>query len=353
VNARLPSSGRQTALSAVGLLVALFSISLPGASRAAPPDVAPVSPQASPPRGARSATLAGGTAAQSRAAASTARGGNRLCETAECFLELGTQEFADGNFKAAAEHLRYGLSIFPPNAKPELKKASEEVYAKARAQVATVQLMVNPADADVKIGGRAIPLDQRAEVFVQPGDIVVEAGAKGHEPYRETVNALKNWTMHVRVTLKPVGSAGPTASVTTTVAPTSVPISPGPSKALVIGGAAVAGAVLIVGGVLAGVAEGTRSQLQADAPKKPDGTAACSSSEPATGANETCNDLRARAAVGNALGQSGIALLVVGAALGAGTAVYGLWPRSDKSPVAGLVPVVAPGTAGFVWTGSF
>ena len=266
---------------------------------------------------------------------------------------LGAVEYNLGKFTDAAEHLRYGLSIFPPNAKPELKKASEEVYAKARAQVSTVQLVVSPADADVKIDGRAIPPDQRAEVFVQPGEIVVEGGAKGYEPFRENWNALKNWTMHVRVTLKPLGSAGPTASVTTTVAPTSVPVSPGPNKALVIGGAAVAGAVLIVGGVLVGVAQGTRSQLQADAPKRPDGTAACSSSEPASGAHATCNDLRARAAVGNALGQSGIALLFVGAVLGAGTAVYGAWPRSDKSAVAGLVPVVAPGTAGFVWTGSF
>lgn len=117
------------------------------------------------------------------------------------------------------------------------------------------------------------------------------------------------------VTTKEAVSPSPAA------APTSVPVSPGPNKALVIGGAAAAGAVMIAGGVLVGVAEGTRSQSQADAR--------------------------------NALGQSGIALLIVGAALGAGTAVYGLWPRADKSPGAGVMLVVGPGTAGFAWSGAF
>lgn len=277
----------------------------------------------------------------------------QLKKSFDIATNLGAAEYNLSKFADAAEHLRYGLSIFPPNGKPEAKKASEDILAKAKAQVGTVRLSVTPADADLTVNGRPIPQDQRTEVFVEAGEVTIEAGAKGFEPFATKVQVAKGGAVDVPVVLKAVAEIAPSATVTTTAAPTSAPVSEGPNKALVIAGGAVAGAVMIVGGVLVGVAEGTRSQLQADAPKKADGSPACASSEPATGANAACNDIRARAAMGNALGQSGIALLIVGAAVGAGTAVYGLWPRGDKSPAAGVVPVIGPGTAGFVWSGSF
>jgi hypothetical protein len=249
----------------------------------------------------------------------------QLKKSFDIATNLGAVEYNLTKYTDAAEHLRYGLSIFPPNAKPELKKASEEVYAKARAQVATVQLMVNPADADVKIGGRAIPLDQRAEVFVQPGDIVVEAGAKGHEPYRETVNALKNWTMHVRVTLKPVGGAGPTASTTATVAPTSVPVSAGPNKVLLGTGIGLTAVALGVGiGLLVGSADkaGEARDLQAELLAQV-GRAGCAPPSPAADCNKHVDAARTSDTLGNA----GAATLIGAGLAGAGTLIYGLVTR--------------------------
>lgn len=128
----------------------------------------------------------------------------------------------------------------------------------------------------------------------------------------------------------PDGSSGPlrpTAGAPTadppTAAPPSAPVSPGPNKAVVIGGAAGAGALTIAGGVLVGVAEATRSQPNGDT------------------------------ATADALLPPGIVLLVAGGVLGAGTAVYGLWPRDDKPPATVVVPVVGRGTVGLVWSGAF
>jgi hypothetical protein len=54
----------------------------------------------------------------------------------------------------AAEHLGHSLAIFPVVGKPEAKKVTEEMFAKAVANVGTIRLTVSPAQARVRVAGR-------------------------------------------------------------------------------------------------------------------------------------------------------------------------------------------------------
>jgi len=127
-----------------------------------------------------------------------------------------------------------------------------------------------------------------------------------------------------------------------------------PRLELVIGGAALAGAAAIVGGVLVGVAENKRGELRSDTAKNSNGSLVCAKVTAPGTADPACDELRSRLQTGNAFGQAGIALLIAGGAFGLGTAAYALvWSKLQKSPTTSLIPVATPQAAGLVWTGSF
>ena len=89
---------------------------------------------------------------------------------------LGNVEMLVGQPRDAAEHLTYALSTFPLGGGPDKKKFIQKRLAEAKKQIGTLQVSVNVVGADVLIDGKLLgksPLV--AEVFIEPGERVVEA----------------------------------------------------------------------------------------------------------------------------------------------------------------------------------
>lgn len=241
---------------------------------------------------------------------------------------LGAAEFNLKKYTDAAEHLRYGLSVYPPNGKPEAKKSVEEVFAKAKAEVGVLRLKVSPAGAEVKVNDRAVGAsDNRDEVFVEVGDVRVEGGLKGYEPFSKTVTIPKGGAAEVEVTLKAATGAGPTASAT--VAPTGTVITPGPNMGLLVTGIGVTAASLGVGIGLMVASGGKLNEGKAqrdDLLKDPTAKAACDRPDPEPRCKPAALD------EASLLGNVGVPMLVGGFVVGAATLVYGLVTRSKVQP---------------------
>ncbi len=91
-------------------------------------------------------------------------------QTYDVLGNLGLAELKLGKMRDAAEHLGHSLAIFPVVGKPEAKKMTEDLFAKAVANVGTIRLKVSPTQARVKVGDRAYGADDyREQVFVERG----------------------------------------------------------------------------------------------------------------------------------------------------------------------------------------
>lgn len=276
----------------------------------------------------------------------------QLKKSHDIVSNLGHAELRLGKYPAAAQHLAQGLALLPANGQDDARKRIADLLAEAKKEVGTLKLTVSPPNALVNVGGQRVdPESVNGEIYVEAGEMRVEAGGlEDYEGVARSVKVAKGQVVDVALALTPRGQGVPSATATGT----GVPTAPGPNKAVVIAGGAIAGAAIIAGAVMYGAATGMQGALQKDAPKNPDGSLTCVANPPAGTAIPTCDDLRDRGRAANALGQAGVGLLIGGGAVAIGTLLYGLWPRSaSKTPAAGLVPVATPHGAGFVVTGSF
>jgi hypothetical protein len=232
----------------------------------------------------------------------------------------------------------YAIANLPPTESDTTRESLAKAFAAARTEVAEVKVTCDVEGATVRVGGKVAgvtPLG--AAVFAAPGAVTVEVTKDGHEAASKSVEATKGGTEEVALTLvKNVGAPG------------------GPRKEIVIAGGALGGASVIAGAVLLGVAFAQRDALRGDAPKNAQGTVACSDAPPASGTTSTCEDIRSKGRTANALGQTGVGLLIGGGAVGAATVLYALWPRpAHHDQAAHVVPMLGPSGAGLLWTGSF
>lgn len=273
---------------------------------------------------------------------------------------LGAAELKLGKYRDAAEHLLHSLTLFPVNGKEENKRRTEELLADAKKEVGILKLTISPPFALVNVGGRALkPGEPPEQVFVEPGEMRIEVGGTSdYEPTSRSVKVAKGQVVDLAIALKLAAKSGPTASVSASGiasgVPTTGPAVSGPRKEIVIAGGVVAGASLIAGAVLFGVATGMQGDLQADAPKNPDGTLTCARDASTGTTIKACDDFRDRLRGNNALGQAGVGFIVAGGAVGLGTVLYALLaPSAPKSTGARVVPVATPSSAGLVMTGSF
>jgi hypothetical protein len=248
---------------------------------------------------------------------------------AECEVKL--ERHAD-----AAEHLRFFLREIPATAPPERKARGEELLREVRPKIAELTLRVSKPDAEIFVDGKSVGRSPLAtSVYVEPGDHAIEARLAG---------AVAKGAVSAK--------GGGAHEVTLAFADEDAPATA--RKEIVIAGASLGSVAVITGGVLLGVAIAQREALVPDAPKNGLGTAACADVQPAAGASANCNDLRSKAAAAGTTGQAGVGLLIGGAAVGAATALYALWPRSaGRDHTSRVIPAIGPNGAGFVWMGSF
>jgi hypothetical protein len=293
--------------------------------------------------------------------------------TYDVALSLGQVELNLKAFRDAAEHLDFGVRNIPPREEPAVSTRARHMLDLARNEVAAVRIVVDRADAEVLVDGRAVgksPL--KSEVFVDPGPHTIVGRSSGSTPIEQAIQA----TAGKATTLKLVfgdksGSAGvtPTSSNGQAGAPPPTTASSalradaadsgsggsGLRTAVLISGVAVtaiAAAVTITfafqGASASSDAEDARARATARYGGDPCSTAAGSTSA-------ECNDLAS--ALDRRSNANGIAnaALFVGVVAGVSTvATFLLWPnRRERERALRIVPHAGYARGGAVLTGSF
>lgn len=275
---------------------------------------------------------------------------------------LGYAEMKQNKMVEAAEHITFAVRAWPPTGKEENRKSAEEQLNKIKAELCVLTIEVNVPDAKVLVNDQEPqPGARLAERFALPGRITIRAQRQGYQDAESVIEAAAKGSSHaVKLTLAPVPEAVPTSTSSADVTSTSTsvphppPTSDHPRREVVMGGAALSGVAIVVGAVLLGVAEKTRMDLRAETPKNPDGSLVCARDPSPETALPECDEIRARARTGTAIGQAGIGLLVTGGLVGLATVGYALvWPKLQKQPATAVIPVISPTHAGLVWSGSF
>lgn len=89
---------------------------------------------------------------------------------------LGAVEMELHRYRDAAQHLWDSLRDYPPTGSDDAKLRTQQLLARARAEVAAVKLKLNVAAAEIRIDGRYAGRSPHADpFFVEPGSHVVEA----------------------------------------------------------------------------------------------------------------------------------------------------------------------------------
>jgi tetratricopeptide (TPR) repeat protein len=258
-----------------------------------------------------------------------------LNPTYDVAANLGHAQYRLGKYRDAAEHFAFALRNWPLIGKPEPRKLAETRLAELRTLVASLNVQVNVAGAEVLVDGAPLGSASLAsEVFVDPGAHVVEAALAGYKPARAQVNAAKGSAQDVVLTL--VASSGPP------------PQPAGPSKPVIITGAVLGGAGVLLGAVFAGLSDAKAS----DAAAKNDaiGAATACGPTPSAACQAVQSAGQARATFANASAWSFIA----GGALGAATVIYTLAaPRAAKASGMRVAPTVTADGGGVVVRGEW
>jgi hypothetical protein len=262
-----------------------------------------------------------------------------LKKTYDVASNLGAIELDLGKQREAAEFFAFALREFPAGGKSAAREQLKTRFLLARAQVGARTVEVSPPGAEVLVDGKstgAAPLLD--DLFLAPGTHTIEARLAGYEKATVTLGVAKGSSDKVVLALR--AAQGPPPVVT------------GPNKAILIGGGAVAGAAIVTGAVLVGVAAAKGSAVSSlEAQTRQAG--GCSS----TTAGGNCAALRSDLSFRQTVGSAGLWTLVGGGAVGIATLVYGLVPGTKTPPPAktgwGLRPAVGPGGGGLIVDGTF
>ena len=235
----------------------------------------------------------------------------------------------------AAEYLDYCLRNYPASSRPESVAAEQRARAAfevVRAKVASVNVRVTPAGAEVFVdGAKAGRAPLQAPVFVEAGPHRFEARHPGLETVAVDINAKRGEPAEASLELKaPAGASAENPGQNPQKQGDS-PADTGASKnyfpAIVtasVGGLALAGGVVFL--VM-------RSGKQADAEDKLstlDGTNPCGPHSP-TENEPACRDVEDLSKQAATFGNLSIASF--GVAAGAGVATYFLWPKGGSTAV--------------------
>lgn len=115
-----------------------------------------------------------------------------------------------GRFAESASHADYALRHFPPSESTEKRATVKEILDTAMKEVTTIELSVEPPEAEVSIDGEGRgQASSLPKVFLDPGSHNIEARADGFEPRTESVVATKGASRPLSFTLtRTSGAAG-------------------------------------------------------------------------------------------------------------------------------------------------
>jgi hypothetical protein len=281
-------------------------------------------------------------------------------------LSLGQVELHQGEHRAAAQHLAFGVRNYPPHEKIEALARAKQALAEAKKHVGTVHVLVDRSGANVLVDNAqagVAPLSD--ELFVDPGQHSIEARSADLAPAQRTIQIDPGQEQTVTLTLtegpplstpstaSPNSNAAPTAenptAPTRTAAPSSVNWTP-----TVIS----AGAALVAIGIGTGFAFDVKSA-------KSDGATKLSSAEaefgpnpcatPAGAASKDCSDLqKLQDRRGSSQTVATISFVAGGVFAASAVASYFIWARpATETQPAQLGGWLGPGSAGLNLQGTF
>ncbi|XXT19269.1 PEGA domain-containing protein [Sorangium sp. So ce429] len=174
---------------------------------------------------------------------------------------LGACELQMGRYRDAAENLaRYVRELKKDATSTAEERAQAEAgYAKARAKVGAVVLQANVEHAAVLVDGVQVGRTPLADpLFVEPGTHTIAVEREGYVTEKLTVNAAAGGEFASEVKLRRPAERSPVLTpAPIEAAEAQAPVGPvesrasSPKTALLIGGAATAGAAAVAGVVFA------------------------------------------------------------------------------------------------------
>ncbi len=260
---------------------------------------------------------------------------------------LGAAELAQGKLRDAAQHLAFTLRLFPLTGEPALREQMARAYEQCRRGVAALRVQVEVKGATIFVDGAAVgeaPLPD--EVFVEPGEHVVEARLGGYTGAPLRLVAVKGTSADVTLELTPVPRPPP--------APPPTPPVRHRSPAPGLGLAAVAVVGFGSGAALLGLSSSKRAEAVAlgavivgPAPHH-----ACVSGAANYDA-ASCPTLASTLRADDTYHDVAVGALLAGSAAAVGAATWLLWPQ--RRPVSGLrvTPILGGGQGGATVSGSF
>lgn len=260
---------------------------------------------------------------------------------------LGAALLSQGKLREAGQHFAFTLRNFPITGDPAQREQMQKAFDQCRQGVGAIRVSVSVKGARVSVDGAAAgetPLLD--EVFVDPGDHVIEARLEGYKAASERVTARKGEALSISIVLEAIPVEKEIVKV---VPPRRRSIAP----ALVMGGAAALGVGAGIG--LMGLASARRSDAEA---LRLGLLSAKKSCVPGAGNfdKDGCASLKSRADASDTFHNAGISVIVVGGVAAAGAVSYLLWP-SPKPRSAGLdvqaTPLIGAGVGGLSLSGAF
>ncbi|XXY17326.1 PEGA domain-containing protein [Sorangium sp. So ce216] len=268
---------------------------------------------------------------------------------------LGDCELHLGRYREAAEN----LALYVRELKKDATSTAEErargaaAYAEARAKVGAVVLQVNVERAAVLVDGVEMGKTPLVDpLFVEPGTHTVAVEHDGYVTEEFTVHVGAGGEIASVVTLRKPAASPPTS------APAPAPVGgaelsgSGPRTAVLIGGAAAAGAAAVAGVVftILAVTKSDEAETQRDALVRENGPGACSRS----GAPAACSQLSDTDDAHIRSTNGAILSFAAAGAIGAGTAIYWLTTRpSEPQHRVRAMPVVGASGFGLSVSGEF
>jgi hypothetical protein len=249
-------------------------------------------------------------------------------KTYDVAASLSEAEFALGRVAASAQYMDYALRHVTPNESATTIANMRAALGKIRPKVGGAKVIINDPTAQFSVDGEAVDLEPNVEVYLDPGQHVLQATA-GDRKVSKTINVRAGETQTFEFELPPAPSTSAAPTESTAPATPKPADSTGPSGnvrhvALIAGGAlAVAGLGTGIGfGIASNSAEGDVEDYRARV-----GSGGCqgsSSSADCSALRDAADSQRRSSLIANVgFGFAAAGIVAVGAAL--------LWPQGHEA----------------------
>lgn len=259
---------------------------------------------------------------------------------------LGQAELELKLYRDAAEHLDFAVQNFAPMESENALEGLKSDLRSAKSQVVEARIAVSEPRATISVNGQALgqsPLS--ASVFLEPGSYVFEAALGPDRKTNKRMALERGGTYDVQLSI-PRSALTATGPIDKPDEERQKPNLVPPVTAAIVGGVALVTGVGLL--IAANSKDNTREEILNGLP----GTNSCGARADLPSECSRVADLADGAATFRT-----VAVVSLGAAVGAGVVSYLLWPKASSSREAAFVaaPSYSPDghTFGFAATGRF